>query len=84
MVARFGEGPNPFDGGDGAGPVRHVAPIVGGNTLDVFFSGIGDAPERISLSIIELTPEGRNGNARRWRFCHRRVIMHPPAFRLRC
>jgi len=57
LLARFEEGPNPFDGGTWAGRVRHVAPIVRGDTLYVFFSGIGDAPERILLSTIKLTTD---------------------------
>ena len=39
LLARFEAGPNPFDGGNWAGRVRHVAPLVSGNTLYVFFSG---------------------------------------------
>ena len=57
LLARFETGPNPFDGGDWAGRVRHVAPVVRGDTLYVFFSGIGDAPERILLSTIALTSD---------------------------
>jgi hypothetical protein len=54
LLARFEAGPNPFDGGNWAGRVRHVAPIVRGDTLYVFFSAIGDAPERLLLSTIHL------------------------------
>ena len=50
----FEPGPNPFDGSPYAGRVRHVAPLVKGNTLYVFFSAIGDAPEKILLSTIAL------------------------------
>ena len=57
LLGRFEAGPNPFDGGDWAGRVRHVALVVRGDTLYVFFSGIGDAPERILLSKIALTPD---------------------------
>jgi len=57
LLARFEAGPNPFDGGSWAGKVRHVSPMVRGNTLYVFFSGIGDAPERILLSTIALTSD---------------------------
>jgi hypothetical protein len=59
LLARFEAGPNPFDGGPWAGRVRHVAPVVRGNTLYVFFSAIGDAPERILLSTIALTSDWR-------------------------
>jgi hypothetical protein len=50
----FESGPNPFDGSAYAGRVRHVAVLVKGSTLYVFFSAIGDAPERILLSTIAL------------------------------
>lgn len=57
LLARFEAGPNPFDEGKWAGRVRHAAPVVRGDTVYVFFSGIGDAPERILLSTIVLTPD---------------------------
>jgi len=57
LLGRFDAGPNPFDSGNWAGRVRHVATLLRGDTLHVFFSGIGDAPERILLSTIELTPD---------------------------
>jgi hypothetical protein len=50
----FEPGPNPFDGPPYAGRVRHVAPLVRGDKLYVFFSAIGDAPEKILLSTIAL------------------------------
>ena len=53
----FEMGPNPFDGGPYAGRVRHAAPLVRGDSLFVFFSAIGDAPERILLAKIALTPD---------------------------
>jgi hypothetical protein len=53
----FEEGPNPFDGSQYADRVRHVALLVKENTLYIFFSAIGDAPERIRLSTIALTPD---------------------------
>jgi hypothetical protein len=57
LLARFEAGPNPFDGGPWAGRVRHVAVMVRGDTLYVFFSAIGDAPERMLLSTIALAPD---------------------------
>jgi hypothetical protein len=57
LFAPFKAGPNPFEVGSWAGRVRHVAPIVRGDTLYVFFSAIGDAPERILLSTITLTSD---------------------------
>jgi hypothetical protein len=62
-VSAFEEGPNPFPGvteRDGAenGPgIRHVAVDLVGNTLNVYFTNIGDMPERILRSSIELTPD---------------------------
>ena len=49
----FEEGPNPFPGGDARGKVadddgpRHVAVHCLGDTLHVYYSSIGDAPERL-------------------------------------
>ena len=54
--------PNPFDRTPYAGRVRHVALLVKGDTLYVFFSAIGDAPERILLSTISL-----NGDWKTWK-----------------
>jgi hypothetical protein len=54
-LASFEVGPNPFRDGPYAGRVRHVALLRRDRALFVFFSGIGDAPERILLSTIELT-----------------------------
>ena len=54
-LATFDPGPNPFDHSSYAGRVRHVAVLLRGNTLYVFFSAIGDAPEKILLSTVALT-----------------------------
>jgi hypothetical protein len=61
----FEPGPNPFDGTDYAKRVRHVALTVRGNLLYVFFSGIGDAPERILLSTIALGSDWTSWKASR-------------------
>lgn len=50
----FELGPNPFRDGPYAGRVRHVALLRRGETMNVFFSGIGDAPERIMMSTVDL------------------------------
>jgi hypothetical protein len=50
----FELGPNPFREGPYAGRVRHVALLRRERTLNVFFSGIGDAPEHIQMSTIDL------------------------------
>jgi hypothetical protein len=53
-LAGFEIGPNAFGDGPYAGRVRHVATLLRGRTLFVFFTGIGDAPERILLSTLTL------------------------------
>jgi hypothetical protein len=53
-LAAFEIGPNPFAGGAYADRVRHVALLRRGQRLHVFFTAIGDAPERILLSTIDL------------------------------
>jgi hypothetical protein len=53
-LASFELGANPFRGGPYADRVRHVALLKRDNTLYVFFSAIGDAPEKILLSTIDL------------------------------
>jgi len=53
-LASFEIGPNAFRESPYAGRVRHVATLLRGRTLFVFFSGIGDAPERILLSTMTL------------------------------
>ena len=53
-LAAFEIGSNPFAGGPYADRVRHVAILRRGNILYVFFTGIGDAPERVLLSTIDL------------------------------
>jgi hypothetical protein len=51
----FETGPNPFRDGPFAGRVRHVALTTRGHTLYTFFSAVGDAPERIMLTTIDLS-----------------------------
>lgn len=52
--AAFDLGPNPFRGTRYAGRVRHVALLHRGARLYVFFTAIGDAPERILMSTMDL------------------------------
>ena len=54
-LASFELGPNPFRDGTYAGRIRHVALVIRGTRLHVFFSAIGDTPERVMLSTIEMT-----------------------------
>jgi len=56
-LASFEVGPNPFRDGPYANRVRHVALVLRGNRLHVFFTAIGDAPERVLKSTIDLTPD---------------------------
>lgn len=65
-LTRFEKGPNPLPGGaarasedesaNTPGP-RHVAVRVTGETLDVYYSNIGDAPERIQRCAVKLGPD---------------------------
>ena len=58
LLAEFELGPNPFrETSYGTNRVRHVATLVRGNRLFVFFTAIGDAPERMMLSTIDLTSD---------------------------
>ena len=50
----FQVGPDAFRDGPYAARVRHVALLLRGATLHVFFTAIEDAPERIMHSMIEL------------------------------
>jgi hypothetical protein len=54
-LAIFEAGPNPFREGTYAERVRHVGLDVEGSQLRVFFTAIGDAPERVLMSTIDLT-----------------------------
>jgi hypothetical protein len=56
-VASFDIGANPFRGTSYANRVRHVGLLVRGRRLHVFFTAIGDAPERIFMSTIDLTSD---------------------------
>ena len=62
-LASFEVGPNPFAGGPYADRVRHVATLLRGRTLLVFFTGIGDTPERVMLSTIDLAGDWKSWKA---------------------
>jgi hypothetical protein len=62
-LASFEVGPNPFAGGPYADRVRHVATLRRGRTLFVFFTGIGDAPERVMVSTIDLAGDWKSWKA---------------------
>jgi hypothetical protein len=63
----FEAGPWPFPSGH-----RHSAVLVRGDRLDVFWTGIGDAPERIRHSTIDLTPDWRD-----WRLDATAEVLRP-------
>lgn len=66
-LGNFEKGPRLF------GPnMRHSAVLVRGDTLHVFWTRVGDAPERILLSTIELTPDWRD-----WRETQAMEVMRP-------
>ena len=55
-LASFEVGPNAFrDTAYGSTRVRHVALVPRGDRLFVFFTAIGDAPERLLMSTIDMT-----------------------------
>jgi len=62
-ITPFEEGPNPFPGvkerseGENGSGIRHVALDLLGDTLNVYFTNIGDMPERVLRSSIELTSD---------------------------
>jgi hypothetical protein len=70
----FAAGTNPFRDGPYANRVRHVATLRRGNTLHVFFSAIGDAPERIMYTSMPL-----QGSWDGWRVGEAREVLQPEA-----
>jgi hypothetical protein len=56
-LGTFEIGPNPFRDSTYAGRVRHVGLIRRGDRLHVFFTAIGDAPERVLVSTLDLTSD---------------------------
>jgi hypothetical protein len=56
-LGTFELGANAFRDGPYANRVRHVALVLRGNRLHVFFTAIGDAPERVLMSTVELTED---------------------------
>jgi hypothetical protein len=73
-LASFETGSNPFTGSAYADRVRHVAVVRRDRTLFVFFTGIGDAPERILLSTIDLS-----GDWRAWKASAPVEVVRPQA-----
>lgn len=73
-LAAFELGPNPFRDTRYAGRVRHVALVQRGTRLHVFFTAIGDTPERILLSTIHL-----EGDWSTWRASDPIDVLQPEA-----
>ena len=53
----FEAGPSLFRDSPYAGRVRHVGLVLRGRRLDVYFTAIGDAPERVMLSSVDLSAD---------------------------
>jgi hypothetical protein len=68
----FEAGPNLFRESAFAGRVRHVGLVVRGSRLHVFFTAIGDAPERVMWSTVDLA-----GDWSRWRASAPQPVLEP-------
>lgn len=55
LVGAFEIGPNLFRGTAYEGRVRHVTILPNGSRLDVFFTAIGDAPERVMYTAVDVS-----------------------------
>ncbi len=73
-LASFEVGANSFLGTPHAGRVRHVAVTKRGSILYVFFTGIGDAPERVMVSTMNLS-----GDWAGWRASEPMDVLQPEA-----
>ena len=73
-LGRFETGPNPFRGGPFGNRVRHVAVMRRGGLLLVFFTAIGDAPERIMMASIDTS-----GDWTTWKTSDAVEILKPEA-----
>ena len=73
-MATFDTGANPFRGGPYANRVRHVAMLKRGSTLYVFFTAIGDAPERVMMSTMDLA-----GDWSTWKISPAIELLRPQA-----
>jgi hypothetical protein len=56
-LSAFEAGPNPFAGSPYAGRVRHVAVLRRGTIVYVFFTAIGDDPERVMMTTLDLSAD---------------------------
>ncbi len=74
LSGSFAAGPNPFRDGPYANRVRHVTILPHKDYIDVFFSAIGDAPERILYTTIPL-----KGDWTRWQATTYEEVLTPQA-----
>jgi hypothetical protein len=70
----FTAGPNPFRGTPYANRIRHVAVLERNGLLYVFFTAIGDDPERVLVSTID-----RSGDWTDWRASEAVDLLRPEA-----
>jgi hypothetical protein len=68
----FEPGPMPFRDGPYDKRVRHVATLLHGGRLYVFFSAIGDAPERIMVTTMDL-----RGDWKQWKVSDAAEVLTP-------
>jgi hypothetical protein len=73
-LAEFELGPSLFPDGPYAGKVRHLALVPRDDELLVFFTAIGDAPERVLMSTVSLT-----GDWTTWRASEAIEVLRPEA-----
>ena len=73
-TSSFELGPNPFREGPYANRVRHVALLPRESYIEVFFSAIGDAPEKILHTTIPMT-----GDWNQWRATSYEEVLTPQA-----
>ena len=73
-ISVFEVGPNPFRDTPYANRVRHVAVTSRGDLLHVFFTAIGDDPERVMVSTVEM-----RGDWQSWRAADAVEVLRPEA-----
>jgi hypothetical protein len=73
-LGAFEQGGNLFEGGPYAGRVRHVAVLRRGAALYVFFTAIGDDPERVLMTRVDTS-----GDWTTWRASQTVELLRPEA-----
>ena len=73
-LQEFKVGGNPFEGTRFSNSVRHIGLLKEGDVLHVFFSAIGDAPESILYTTINLT-----GDWTAWKIGEIQQVLTPEA-----